>query len=221
MAAAPGRDLAQARHGLHIPVAYGVAVFAYVTLVVVRPVLLGAWGHGFPYGILSHLDWVSNVGYQYLHFHYNPLHMIAVTLFFTTTLALSMHGSLILSVVNPRKGEAVKTSEHENTFFRDLLGYSIGAIGIHRLGLALSLGGDLQRAVHRGERAPLDARLAGVVELVARTFPSGAGPGRTQCPGRVPEPLHPRAGPGVPERGMRHGQRHAAARRAPSYSSIG
>ncbi|HZF66860.1 MAG TPA: photosynthetic reaction center subunit L [Gemmatirosa sp.] len=133
--------------GLHIPAAYSVAVFAYVTLVVIRPFMMGAWGHGFPYGILSHLDWVSNVGYQYLHFHYNPLHMIAVTLFFTTTLALSMHGSLILSVVAPKKGESVKTSEHENTFFRDTLGYSIGAIGIHRLGLALALGAGIFSAL--------------------------------------------------------------------------
>ncbi len=78
--------------GYHVPIAFGVAIFAYVTLVVIRPVLLGAWGHGFPYGIMSHLDWVSNVGYQYLHFHYNPAHMIAVTFFFTTTLALSLHG---------------------------------------------------------------------------------------------------------------------------------
>ena len=45
---------------------------------------MGAWGYGFPYGIISHLDWVSNTGYQYLHFHYNPAHMIAVTFFFTT-----------------------------------------------------------------------------------------------------------------------------------------
>jgi photosynthetic reaction center L subunit len=66
--------------GYHVPFAFGVAIFAYVTLVVIRPVLLGAWGHGFPYGIFSHLDWVSNVGYQYLHFHYNPAHMLAVTL---------------------------------------------------------------------------------------------------------------------------------------------
>ena len=28
----------------------------------IRPVLMGAWGHAFPYGIYSHLDWVSNVG---------------------------------------------------------------------------------------------------------------------------------------------------------------
>jgi photosynthetic reaction center L subunit len=125
--------------GLHVPFAFGVAISAYVTLVIVRPILLGAWGHGFPYGILSHLDWVSNVGYQYLHFHYNPAHMIAITFFFTCCLALAMHGSMILSVVNPMKGEPVKTSEHENSFFRDTLGYSIGAVGIHRLGLWLAL----------------------------------------------------------------------------------
>jgi photosynthetic reaction center L subunit len=125
--------------GLHVPFAFGVAISAYVTLVIVRPILLGAWGHGFPYGILSHLDWVSNVGYQYLHFHYNPAHMIAITFFFTCCLALAMHGSLILSVTNPKAGEPVKTSEHENSFFRDTLGYSIGAVGIHRLGLWLAL----------------------------------------------------------------------------------
>lgn len=133
--------------GYHVPAAFGVAILAYVTLVVIRPFLLGAWGHGFPYGIISHLDWVSNVGYQYLHFHYNPAHMLAVTFFFTTCLALAMHGSLILSVTNPPTGEPVKTSEHENTFFRDALGYSIGAVGIHRLGLFLALNAGFWSAV--------------------------------------------------------------------------
>lgn len=125
--------------GFHIPFAFAFAIAAYLVLVVVRPILLGAWGHGFPYGILSHLDWVSNVGYQFLHFHYNPAHMLAITFFFTNCLALSMHGSLILSVTNPQEGEEVKTSEHENTFFRDIVGYSIGALAIHRLGLFLAL----------------------------------------------------------------------------------
>jgi photosynthetic reaction center L subunit len=125
--------------GYHVPAAFGMAIFAYVTLVVIRPVLLGAWGHGFPYGIYSHLDWVSNVGYQYLHFHYNPAHMLAITFFFTTTLALSMHGALILSSTNPKKGEVVKSVDHEDTFFRDLVGYSVGILGIHRLGLFLAM----------------------------------------------------------------------------------
>jgi photosynthetic reaction center L subunit len=47
----------------------------------------------------------------------------------------------------PEEGRASQTSEHENTFFRDLLGYSIGAVGIHRLGLALSLGAGIFSAL--------------------------------------------------------------------------
>jgi photosynthetic reaction center L subunit len=125
--------------GYHVPAAFGMAILAYVTLVVIRPVLMGAWGHGFPYGIWSHLDWVSNIGYQYLHFHYNPAHMLAITFFFTTTLALSMHGALVLSATNPPKGEMVKTPDYEDTFFRDFIGYSVGTLGIHRLGLFLAM----------------------------------------------------------------------------------
>jgi len=125
--------------GLHVPVAFSFAILAYVTLVVLRPIFMGSWSHAFPYGFMSHLDWVSNTGYQYGNFHYNPAHMIAITFFFTTALALAMHGGLILSAVNPKKGQVVKTSEHENTFFRDTIGWSIGTLGIHRLGLFLAL----------------------------------------------------------------------------------
>jgi photosynthetic reaction center L subunit len=133
--------------GLHVPFAYAVAVFAYISLVVIRPVLMGAWGYAFPYGIISHLDWVSNTGYQYLHFHYNPAHMLAVSFFFTTTFALSLHGSLVLSAANPPKGEVVKSAEHENGFFRDTIGYSIGTLGIHRLGLFLALSAGFWSAI--------------------------------------------------------------------------
>ena len=133
--------------GLHVPFAFAVAIFAYVTLEIIRPILMGAWGHGFPYGILSHLDWVSNTGYQYLHFHYNPAHMLAITFFFTTTFALSLHGSLVLSATNPKNGELVKAPEHEDTFFRDTIGYSIGTLGIHRLGLFLALSAGFWSAV--------------------------------------------------------------------------
>jgi photosynthetic reaction center L subunit len=125
--------------GLHVPFTYLTAVFAYFSLEVIRPVMMGAWGHAFPYGIMSHLDWVSNTGYQYLHFHYNPAHMIAVSLFFGTTLALSLHGALVLSSTNPGGGQTVKTPEHEDTFFRDLIGYSVGTLGIHRVGVFLAV----------------------------------------------------------------------------------
>jgi photosynthetic reaction center L subunit len=125
--------------GYHVPFAFSFAILAYVTLVVFRPILMGSWSYGFPYGIFSHLDWVSNTGYAYLAFHYNPAHMIAITFFFTTCLALAMHGGAVLSSTNPPPGETVKTAEHENTYFRDTIGYSIGPLGIHRLGLFLAL----------------------------------------------------------------------------------
>ena len=133
--------------GYHVPAAFGMAIFAYVTLVVFRPLLMGAWGYGFPYGIFPHLDWVSNTGYQYLHFHYNPAHMLAVSFFFTTTLALGLHGALVLSAVNPAKGESVKSPEYEDTFFRDLIGYSVGTLGIHRVGLLLAMNAGFWSAV--------------------------------------------------------------------------
>jgi len=107
--------------GYHVPVAFGFAILAYVTLVIIRPALLGAWGHGFPYGIFS--------------------------FFFTTCLALALHGSLVLSAVNPAKGEEVKSPDHEDTYFRDLIGYSIGPLGIHRLGLLLALNAALWSAI--------------------------------------------------------------------------
>ncbi|MEM7239802.1 MAG: photosynthetic reaction center subunit L, partial [Pseudomonadota bacterium] len=34
--------------GLHVPFAFSFAILAYVTLVIIRPFFLGAWGHGFP-----------------------------------------------------------------------------------------------------------------------------------------------------------------------------
>ena len=66
-------------------------------------------------------------------------HMIAITFFFTTCFALALHGSLVLSAVNPGKGKTIGTPDHEDTYFRDLIGYSIGPLGIHRLGLLLAL----------------------------------------------------------------------------------
>ncbi len=133
--------------GLHVPIAFACAIAAYFTLEVLRPLLMGAWGHGFPYGILSHLDWVSNIGYQHLQFHYNPAHMIAVTFFFTTTLVLSMHGAVVLSALNPGEDELVKPSGFEDSFFRDLIVYSIGPLGIHRLGWFCAINAGLWSAV--------------------------------------------------------------------------
>jgi len=133
--------------GYHVPIGFMFAVTAYMMPTVLRPILLGSWGHGMTYGILGHIDWTNNVGFQQLNYHYHPGHMLALVFFYSSAFALMLHGGLILSMTNPRKGEVVKGAEHENTVFRDILGYSIGALGIHRLGLFLGLGAGFWCAV--------------------------------------------------------------------------
>ena len=44
---ARSRDLPQAGHGLSRAFGFAFAILAYVTLVIFRPLLMGAWGHGF------------------------------------------------------------------------------------------------------------------------------------------------------------------------------
>jgi hypothetical protein len=65
----------------------------------------------------------------------------------------------------------VKTPDHEDTFFRDFIGYSIGTLGIHRLGLLLALNAGFWSAVCIIISGPVWTRLAGMVELVARPGP--------------------------------------------------
>ncbi len=159
--------------GLHVPVAYGFAIFAYVSLVVIRPVLMGAWGHGFPYGIIAHLDWVSNAGYQYLHFHYNPAHMLAVTSS-SPTCSRSRCTARWCCRRQPGPGQAVKSAEHENRISRyDRLVHrharhpSARAVpGLLRIVLECGL--------HPDQRSVLDTRLAGMVGLVAQPADLGA-----------------------------------------------
>jgi photosynthetic reaction center M subunit len=113
-----------------VPIAYGAVVTSWITLQWLRPLAMGAWGNGFALGITHHLDWVSNIGYQYFNFFYNPFHAIGISLLFASTLILAMHGSAILSAAKrPNVNE-----ENVDGFWRNLLGYSIGEVGIHRLG---------------------------------------------------------------------------------------
>jgi len=114
-----------------IPLAYGAVVSSWITLQWLRPIAMGAWGNGFALGITHHLDWVSNIGYQYFNFFYNPFHAIGISLLFTSTLILAMHGSAILSAV----GRPDISEDNVDGFWRNIIGYSIGDIGIHRVAL--------------------------------------------------------------------------------------
>ena len=118
-----------------VPIAYGAVFTSWLTLQWLRPIAMGAWGNGFALGITHHLDWVSNIGYQYHNFFFNPFHAIGISLLFTSTLILAMHGSAILSAAKrPEISEG-----NVDGFWRNILGYSIGEIGIHRLGFWVAM----------------------------------------------------------------------------------
>ena len=60
---------------------------------------------------------------------------------------IALHGGLILSAANPEKGREALTPDHEDTFFRGFIGYSVGTLGIHRLGLLLALNAGFWSAI--------------------------------------------------------------------------
>jgi len=125
--------------GQHIAVSYGIVFSAWLTLQVIRPVALGRWSEGFTLGVMPHLDWVSNFGYRYNNFFYNPFHALAISGIFFTTFLLACHGSAILSGAQSRDPNVENTI---NDFWRDIQYYSIGSAGIHRAG-ALAAGGSI------------------------------------------------------------------------------
>lgn len=119
--------------GYQVPLAFGVVVSAWVTIQIVRPVLLGHWSEGFPLGVLSHLDWVSAFGYRFFNFFYNPFHGLGISLLFGSAFVLGLHGATILSASGLMKAGV---NEHNiNQFYWDFFGYSVGEIGVHRLAM--------------------------------------------------------------------------------------
>jgi hypothetical protein len=118
------------RMGLHVPICYSLAVSAWITLQWLRPIWMGSWGHGFTIGIIPHLDWVSNVGYAYNNFYYNPFHALAVAGYYGTTMFLALHGAQILSAAYLGSDSV----ERVDQFWWDTLGYGAGELGIHTIG---------------------------------------------------------------------------------------
>lgn len=126
--------------GYHIPIAYGVVFSAWTVLQIIRPIAMGQWHEGFTLGVLPHLDWISNFGYRFNNFFYNPFHAIGIAGLFGSTWLLACHGSLILSAAQYRGPEG---GDIEDVFFREVQYYSVGDAGIHRLGFIFAIGGVL------------------------------------------------------------------------------
>ena len=59
--------------GNHIAWAFAAAIWLYLVLGFIRPVLMGSWSEAVPFGIFPHLDWTAAFSLRYGNLFYNCL----------------------------------------------------------------------------------------------------------------------------------------------------
>jgi photosynthetic reaction center M subunit len=82
----------------HLAWAFAAAIFFYLTLGFIRPVLMGSWGEAVPFGIFPHLDWTAAISIRYGNFYYNPFHALSIAFLYGSAVLFAMHGGTILAV---------------------------------------------------------------------------------------------------------------------------
>ena len=96
-----GRMYARARAigmGTHIPWAFASAIWLYLVLGFIRPLLMGSWSEAVPFGIVPHLNWTATFSVRYGNLFYDPFHMLSITFLYGSVLLATMHFGTILSV---------------------------------------------------------------------------------------------------------------------------
>ena len=62
--------------GTHVSWAFAAAIWLYLVLGLIRPVLMGSWAEAVPFGIFPHLDWTAAFSIRYGNLFYNPFHAL-------------------------------------------------------------------------------------------------------------------------------------------------
>jgi photosynthetic reaction center M subunit len=64
--------------GTHVAWAFAAAIWLYLVLGFIRPLLMGSWGEAVPFGIFPHLDWTAAFSIRYGNLFYNPFHALSI-----------------------------------------------------------------------------------------------------------------------------------------------
>ena len=89
--------------GTHVAWAFASAIFLYLSLGFIRPLLMGSWSEAVPFGIFPHLDWTNNFSINHGNLFYNPFHMLSIAFLYGSALLFAMHGATILAVTPLRR----------------------------------------------------------------------------------------------------------------------
>jgi photosynthetic reaction center M subunit len=125
--------------GTHVAWAFAAAIWLFLVLGFFRPVLMGSWSEGVPFGIFPHLDWTAAFSLRYGNLYYNPFHALSIVFLYGATLLFAMHGATILAVSKfggEREIEQIvdrgTASERAALFWRWTMGFNATTESIHR-----------------------------------------------------------------------------------------
>ncbi len=125
--------------GYHVCWAFAAAIWLFLVLGLIRPILMGSWSEAVPYGIFPHLDWTTAFSLRYGNLFYNPFHALSITFLYGSTMLFAMHGATILAVSRfggDREIEQIvdrgTATERAALFWRWTMGFNATMEGIHR-----------------------------------------------------------------------------------------
>lgn len=125
--------------GTHVAWAYAAAIWLFLVLGLIRPVIMGSWGEAVPFGIFPHLDWTAAFSLRYGNLFYNPFHALSIVFLYGAVLLFAMHAGTILAVSQfggEREIEQIvdrgTASERAALFWRWTMGFNASMESVHR-----------------------------------------------------------------------------------------
>ena len=125
--------------GTHVAWAFAAAIWLYLVLGFIRPIMIGSWSEAVPFGIFPHLDWTAAFSIRYGNLFYNPFHALSIVFLYGSTLLFAMHAATILAVTRyggEREFEQIvdrgTASERAALFWRWTMGFNATMESIHR-----------------------------------------------------------------------------------------
>jgi len=125
--------------GTHVAWAFASAIWLYLVLGFIRPVMMGSFSEAVPFGIFTHLDWTNNFSLVHGNLFYNPFHALSITFLYGSALLFAMHGATILAVTRyggDRELDQISdrgtASERAALFWRWTMGFNASMESVHR-----------------------------------------------------------------------------------------
>ncbi|SFP14527.1 photosynthetic reaction center subunit M [Tranquillimonas alkanivorans] len=125
--------------GTHVSWAFASAIWLYLCIGVLRPLIVGSWEEAPPFGIIPHLNWTATFSVLYGNFYYNPFHCFSIVFLYGSVLLWAMHGGTILGVARfggEREAEEIvdrgTSQERGALFWRWTMGFNANFESIHR-----------------------------------------------------------------------------------------